>query len=347
MPTPAQLRMRATTSARLAKAGPITEGLDRDLAHLEAVAGRLEALRKPTEVALLGLRACARYVAIRSDLFRTHLRAKVNASASAIEHAQGMWLQAHPPASATEEQQARDSVARKIQAETAAAIAAAFSEADPQGVGFATKTVDALKALEDAVARERLASLGIGGDTKDMSLEDLLKQQAALADLELRPAEELRSYYEALVRVSPDEARRIEGPLLLVAKKRADVVPSRQRAREAARPYRVEDDRLAALALVRMIEQARELRTSPELDTFESEIRPQLGALVRRILGVDVRELSGADFERYSRTWRSSTRLDELPLRNAWPLRAALAELPDNVKRQLPSKLFAPTSVEG
>lgn len=347
MPTPAQLRIRASTAARLDKSGPITAAMGQDLVHLETVAERLDTLRSPTLLALGRLRACAGHISLRSDLFRVHLRSKLSGSREAIEHAQVAILRARPPADRAEEEQMRGSVARQIQAETAAALAASLAEGDPQAMAFSTKTIEGLKALEDCVARERLASLGIGGHTKDLSLEDLLRQQATLADLELRPAAELGGYFEALVRVSPDEARRIEGLLLLVAKKRADIVPARQRAREAARPNDVEADRLAALSLVHEIERQRELRTSPELAIFDAEIRSPLGALVRRILGIDVRDLSPADFENYSRTWRASTRLDEVALRTAWPLRVALADLPDSVRRQLPGKFFGPASKEG
>ncbi|HOU92790.1 MAG TPA: hypothetical protein PLU22_17175, partial [Polyangiaceae bacterium] len=127
----------------------------------------------------------------------------------------------------------------------------------------------------------------------------------------------------ASMRVDPEQAEKLEPLLGRIARDRANEVTARTKAQQSARGRdgTFTDEAAAARLLLSELEAAREARLPPDLQTYTSEVRPMIGSLLRRTIGVDPRTAAPKDLELYVQRWRPGARLDELPVLDGWPLR--------------------------
>lgn len=337
----------------LINAGPVTRALQEELDALRASAkDRLTTLAQPT-INLLAAMGTAVSVMARSGarvqrgLAQQDAQLQGSAALVAAER-----FGANPPRTAGERRQQEETILDKVRADaTRRLVSQLGAEFANEGKGAASGILEKAKALEDAVARERLKALGIGDDA-EASLEDILRRQELIVDLESRATGELAEWWHGLLRLDPAQARRIEPALIRVLRSRSERTWARSRSPVGrtgttrsdgtAIPhmpeYKAESEMLAARKLLGEVEAGRQLRRSPDLDIFDSEFRPQIAALLRRTIGVDPRELDRVAFEEYARTMRTGARLDELPLRLDWPFRAVVPLSPV-ARRAMPAKL--------
>lgn len=190
----------------------------------------------------------------------------------------------------------------------------------------AAKVLTAAGALEDEVAKLALRSSSLGAATRaaaSMTLQELLGEQRVVADLEARTVAELRDHWHALMRVDPTAAEKLEPMLGRIARDRANEVTARTKAQQSARGRdgTFTDEANLARLLLSELEAARQARLPADLAVFTAEVKPMLGSLLRRSVGIDPRSCSAADLERYVQRWKPGARLDQLPVLDGWPLR--------------------------
>lgn len=335
---------RRTRAVQLPPVPPYVSSLTTDLDFLEqAAATKLDRLAKPTTALLSALRMASNTIARHHSTLGAQLRGRLrqveDVTAQLVKSAQAQ----RPPGAGREDAKlTQQSVESKVTAEAVAKLGEAFDAAQQKHTAeIARRIIEAAGELENELGRLKLESMNIT-DSSELTLEELLRRQSTISDLESRGSNELLDYYQQLVHLRPNDALILEPALLKVAKQRTELVPARARARASSSQQASELDRLAAIKLVRRIEAARELRTGPELQTFQSEFRPHLSSLIRRTIGVEVSDLDRVAFEKYAQKFRPGARLGDIPLRYAWSLRSALSELSPGVRRQVPARFFSP-----
>ena len=80
-------------------------------------------------------------------------------------------------------------------------------------------------------------------------------------------------------------------------------------------------------------------KIDPDVGVWDETLQPQVQALTRLTLGVDVRQLNAQQFSEYSKNWKGGLKLSEQYVDSNWPMRLALPQVDPRVRATLSAKL--------
>jgi len=173
-----------------------------------------------------------------------------------------------------------------------------------------------------------------------------LAEQRIVAELETQPCAALRDHLRQLRRLDPQQAVKVESYIGRIARARSSeewVKYQHRRRVKTPRDGEFSGEMVQARLLLAEIEAGREARQPADLAVYTAEVRPTLGSLLRRTIGIDPRNCSATELEVYIQRWRPGARLDQLPILETWPLRyrAVAAPTPQPLAPSMPARFAA------
>jgi hypothetical protein len=205
-----------------------------------------------------------------------------------------------------------------------------------------TRWQTAMTNIEAIIARLQLSMSEPSSLKGGEDLETLLARTHLQFDLEQLETEQLASLFWAERRLNPDRFERMLPIVRAIAKTRSTADFAQRETRKRAQPARdnyYTDLASKAAALLIQINALLSSRVPADLQNWTDTLQPQIAGLTKLIIGVDVRELSSADFAKLSASWKSNTPLSQSLINPMWPLRLALPQVDPTVRPTLMAKL--------
>ena len=208
--------------------------------------------------------------------------------------------------------------------------------------GVITRWQTAMTTIESIIARLELSMSEPSSLRGGEDLETLLARTHLQFDLEQLEIEPLSALFWAERRLNPDRFERMLPIVRAIAKTRASADFVQRETRKRATPARTNfytDLSSKAATLLIQINAVIASRVPADLQTWTDTLQPQIAGLTKMIIGVDVRELSSADFATLSASWKPNTPLSQSLINPNWPLRLALPQADPRVRATLSAKL--------
>lgn len=195
----------------------------------------------------------------------------------------------------------------------------------------------AMPALEMVVDRMRLVALEPTSLQGGQTLEELLARTHLEADLEQLDIASIENLVWAEQKLNPAKFDALLPVVVAIARKRASQEWTQNQARKRD-PQRVNHwttESSKARGFLAKLEAILASRVPKDLEVWDETLAPQVAALVRAAIGVDVRELSQADLATYTRNWRPGGKLSEVTIDPRWPLKLTVQRVDPRVRAPL------------
>ena len=216
------------------------------------------------------------------------------------------------------EQQATQALAMKI-----------INSVRNQSTLLAQGIITALQAVEeeyDRLVADQLTPDSVKNRDNE-ELKDLLSESKIERDLSVFTPQELQKWMHSELRLNPTRGLSLLGIIYRIATERSSAAYAQKQARTSAEPTRTNFYTQQAgiyRSILSEIQAIREANVNPDIEMFDTKIKPQLDFLTRSIIGVDPRTLPMASFEAYAKTYKPGQRLSQTPVLDGWILRHRL-----------------------
>ena len=208
--------------------------------------------------------------------------------------------------------------------------------------GLVQKFVDSMSGIEAILDRMRLATIEPSSLRGGQTLEELLARSHLEAVLEGMGTPDIEKLFWSEQRLDNTKFQRLLPIVYKIMRERASDEYTRAQTRKTAGAQRTNywsDEQAKARLFRSRIDAIIQSKIDPDVGVWDETLQPQVQALTRLTLGVDVRQLNAQQFSEYSKNWKGGLKLSEQYVDSNWPMRLALPQVDPRVRATLSAKL--------